>query len=329
MHHGILSTIGNTPIVHLSQIFPCASQNIFAKLEQLNPGGSIKDRTALMIVNDGLDNGSINFNTTIIESSSGNMGIGLAQVCAFHGLRFVCVIDPKTTAQNVSLLRAYGAQIELVETPDPETGEFLPQRIKRVRQLIVEIPGSVWPNQYASQSNVKAHYQTMREIMVGADNKVDYLFCATSTCGTLRGCVEYRNQNSLSTRIVAVDAVGSAIFGGPIGPRLIPGHGAGIIPDLYYRGLEDEVINVSDLESIYGCRLLLRKEAILAGGSSGAVIAALERKLPDISENANCVVILPDRGERYLETIYSDDWVNNHFKIEDCAHMETSYACQG
>lgn len=310
---GVLSAIGNTPLVRLNQVFKHIEFDLYAKMEMLNPGGSIKDRTAISIVEQGIRSGSINQDTVIIESSSGNMGIGLAQVCSFHGLRLICVVDAKTTTQNIHLLRAYGAEIDCIDEPDPVTGEFLQARIDRVKFLVKTVKNSFWPNQYANIYNPRAHYQTMREIVNATGNQLDYLFLAISTCGTMRGCAEFIKAHHLPTKIIAVDAVGSVIFGGKKAKRLIPGHGAAITPPLFQNNLANECVHVKDVDCVIGCRRLARREAILAGGSSGAVISAVESMLHRIPPGATCVVILPDRGERYLDTIYSNEWVEEHF----------------
>lgn len=314
MNSGILSTIGNTPLVRLERAVKNASFRLFAKLEMCNPGGSIKDRTAFNMLKKAMEDGDIGTGTTIIESSSGNLGIGLAQACRFLGLHFICVVDPKTTEQNINILKAYGAEISMVKDPDPKTGEFLPARIERVHDLLESIPKSYWTNQYANLNNSGAHYQTMKEIVTALDGKLDYFFCAVSTCGTLRGCSEYIRNNNLGTKIISIDALGSIIYGNPAKcKRLIPGHGAARMPELFRPGLEDEYVHVSDLECVTGCRRLLRREAILAGGSSGGVISAIERKAHEIPDGATCVAIFPDSGERYMDTIYSDEWVEAHF----------------
>jgi len=310
---GVLSAIGNTPLVKLNQVFKHIEFDLYAKMEMLNPGGSIKDRTAITIVEQGLRSGSINKDTVIVESSSGNMGIGLAQACSFHGLRLICVVDAKTTTQNIHLLRAYGAEIDCIDEPDPVTGEFLQARLDRVKFLVDTVKNSFWPNQYANLSNPRAHHQTMREIVTATGNQLDYLFCAISTCGTMRGCSEFIKAHHLPTKIIAVDAVGSVIFGGAKAKRLIPGHGAAITPALFQDDLAQECVHVKDVDCVIGCRRLARREAILAGGSSGAVISAVEAMLHRIPPSATCVVILPDRGERYLDTIYSNEWVEEHF----------------
>jgi cysteine synthase A len=240
------------------------------------------------------------------------MGIGLAQVCAYYGLRFICVIDPKTTPQNKLLLKIYGAEINLVEKPDPISGEFLQARIDRVQALLHQFPHSFWPNQYANRLNPHAHHQTMKEIVQALEGQPDYLFCATSTCGTLRGCAEYVRAQNLKTKIFAVDAVGSVIFGGQKQKRLIPGHGAAVRPELYCEDLAERCIHVTDLDCVVGCRRLVKQESILAGGSSGGVLMAAAQVKHDIPSGATCVLIFPDRGERYLDTIYSDEWVATH-----------------
>lgn len=319
MNQGILATIGNTPLVRLDKIFPEITFRLFAKLEGFNPGGSIKDRPAINIIERGISAGEINPETTIVESSSGNMGIGLAQICSYLGLRFICVVDAKTTAQNIRLLKTYGAEVDVIETPDAETREYLPARIRRVRELCRIIDNSFWPNQYANRNNAEAHHQTMREIMATLDGRVDYLFCAASTCGTLRGCVEYIRRENLPTKVYAVDAIGSVIFGSHKAKRLIPGHGAAVIPPLFADDLADKAIHVSDLDCIVGCRRLVNTEGILAGGSSGAVLMAVQQVSDQIPDGATCAIIFPDRGERYLDTIYSDDWVTEHFG--DVAHL--------
>ncbi len=310
---GIVAVIGHTPLVQLRRVLGDGRLSVTGKLEASNPGGSIKDRPAFQMLRRAIDSGQIDSHTLVIESSSGNMGVGLAMACAFFGMRFRCVVDPKTTSQNIRLLEAYGAEVDLVKAPDPATGEYLQARLSRVNALLEATPNSFWPNQYSNPDNPLAHRQTMQEIINALDGDLDYFFCATSTCGTLRGCAEYIRERGLSTRVIGVDAVGSVIFGGKRAKRLIPGHGAAVRPPLYRSGLADQVVLVSDLECIIGCRRLAQTEAILAGGSSGAVIAALARMQSEIPDKSSCALILADRGERYLDTIYSDEWVRSHF----------------
>ena len=148
---------------------------------------------------------------------------------------------------------------------------------------------------------------------------MDYVFCATSTCGTIRGCAEYLRRHGLKTKVIAVDAVGSVIFDSHPAKRLIPGHGASIMPQLFQPDLASEYVQVTDLDCVVGCRRLVRREAILAGGSSGGLLMAVAQFKYKIPDDATCVIILPDRGERYLDTVYSDEWVTEHFG--DISHL--------
>lgn len=319
MNEGVLSVVGNTPLIKLNRIFKDIDFDLYAKLECLNPGGSTKDRSAVSIIKHGIESGAIRPGTVVVESSSGNMGIGLAQACSYNDLSLICVVDPKTTQQNLSLLKAYGAKVDMVTEPDPETGEFLQARLNRVHELLRATENSFWCNQYANLHNPLAHQQTMHEIATALDDKVDYLFCATSTCGTIRGCSDYLKKHGLKTEMIAVDAIGSIIFGGEKAKRLIPGHGAAVRPLLYRDDLADDFVLVSDLACVVGCRRLVRTESLLVGGSSGAVVAAIEQMKLEVRPGSTCVAIFADRGERYLDTIYSDIWVEEHFG--DVAHL--------
>jgi N-(2-amino-2-carboxyethyl)-L-glutamate synthase len=311
---GVLSAVGNTPLVRLARLFADARFSVFAKLEALNPGGSSKDRPALAILGSGLASGVIGPGTVIVESSSGNMGIGLAQACRYHGLRFICVVDPKASPINLKILETYGAELDRVTRPDPVSGEWLQARLDRVQELLREIPHALWPNQYANADNAGAHYRTtMAEVASALADEIDFLFVPTSTCGTIRGCCEYVRDHALPTRVVAVDALGSLIFGDVKAARLLPGLGAGIRPPLCDPTLIDRVVLVDEVDCIVGCRRLVEREAILAGGSSGGVLAAVDRLRDTIPAGATCVAILPDRGERYLDTIYDDGWVKEHY----------------
>lgn len=317
---GVLDAVGDTPLVRLDRIVPGAGFRVWAKLEGMNPGGSVKDRPAVSILREAILSGRIGPRTVVVEQSAGNMGVGLAQACRYFGLRFVCVVDPKTTEQNVQVLRCYGAEVDCVAAPDPATGEYLPAKLARVRQIVEELGDAFWVDQYANTRNPGAHYgATMAEVDAALDGRVDYLFVGVSTCGTLAGCARYIREHGMHTRLVAVDALGSWIFGSSPRRRLIPGLGAAAHPP--FRDLADveAVVHVDDRECVVGCRRLMAREAILAGGSSGGVVTALERWAGHIPPASNCVVVLPDRGERYLDTVFSDAWVREHFG--DIEHM--------
>lgn len=311
----IIDAVGNTPLVRLHRIGGQVDLPVYAKVERFNPGGSIKDRAATSMVLDQVKSGKLDpERSVIVESSSGNLAIGLAQLCCYLGLRFVCVVDPKTPEATLAILNAYGVTIEVVQNPDPASGEYLPARLRRVRELVETIPGAYWPNQYSNPRNPLAHESTMREIAEALDGRVDYLLVAVSTTGTILGCANYVRDNGLNTKVIAVDAVGSVLFTEePAQYRLIPGYGASVRPPLLDPACAAGVVHVTDLECVVGCRQLIRSEAIFAGGSAGATVAALRRIAPTIPRGANCVLIFPDGGDRYLDTIYSDAWVAEKF----------------
>jgi cysteine synthase A len=323
VRQSILEVVGDTPLLKLGKLFAKAPFHVYAKLEALNPGGSMKDRPALAMIREGLASGTVTRDSVIVESSSGNMGIGLAQACRYFNLRFICVVDPRTTELNMSMLRAYGAEVDMVREPDQASGEFLQARITRVKELLSTTAGSTWVDQYSNPANIRSHYQsTIREILDALDGELDYLFCAVSTCGTLGGCASMLREIGHPARVIAVDAVGSAIFASAKAKRPIPGLGAGIVPPLLDPTLVHEHVHVTPADCVVGCRKLVREEAVLAGGSAGGLITAIEmmsgripRGAPPrtaLPRGARCVAVLPDRGERYLDTIYNDDWVREH-----------------
>lgn len=308
----ILNTIGHTPLIELQRVNPFNKLKLYGKLESFNPGGSVKDRTSNAIIRDALENNLIKKGDTIIESSSGNMAIGLAQTCLYHELNLIIVADPKLNIQTERILLTYGVIIEKVLTPSEEGG-FLGSRLKRVKELLTLIPNSYWTNQYSNALNPLTHEDTMSEICKALNDEVDYVFIATSTCGTLMGCSQYIKRNNFNTKIIAVDAIGSFIFNNQKQERLIPGHGSGTKSNFLIREMIHDVVHVSDQDCIRACWNLLNKEAILCGGSSGAVLAAYEKYCRNINDSKSAVLILCDRGERYLETIYNRSWISSHF----------------
>ncbi|WP_339879171.1 2,3-diaminopropionate biosynthesis protein SbnA [uncultured Algoriphagus sp.] len=312
----ILDAVGFTPMIRLNRLFADSQFKIFAKMESFNPGGSIKDRTALQLITHAMENGKLKKGDTVVESSSGNMAIGLAQTCKYFGLNLEVVVDPMVNKLNVKIIKAYGGKVNFVDTP-AKVGGFLQARLDRVQEILDSNPRSFWTNQYGNIQNPAAHKQTMHEIIKDLGQAPDYLFAATSTCGTLMGCVEYIKANRLKTKIIAVDALGSVIFGLPPGERKIPGHGAGRKSQFLKVESIFDVVHVSDAECVEGCHRLLNTEAILCGGSSGAVTYAVQKLIPSLPTGSTVAMILCDRGERYLDTIYNEDWVSENItKLE-------------
>lgn len=311
-HSGIIDCVGNTPLVRLSRVFPGSKIQLYGKLEMFNPGGSIKDRTALNIISHAIDKKVVDSATTIIESTSGNMGIGLARTCHYLGIRLILVTDPHLNALTEKILKTFKAEIVTVDQHDGNGG-YLNTRLARVKELLAEIPNSFWPDQYHNMDNPWAHEQTFLEVSDALCRAPDYFFVATSTCGTLRGIADAVEKYQTKTKIIAVDAKGSIIFGSSPSARLIPGMGASRRSSFLKTEQVHDIVHVSDKESVDGCHKLLHSESMLAGGSSGAIIKAIEKRLPQFAEDAVVVGLFPDNGERYLDTIYSDDWVAKHF----------------
>ncbi|MFJ9587401.1 2,3-diaminopropionate biosynthesis protein SbnA [Streptomyces acidicola] len=306
----ILDCVGNTPLVSLNRLFPDPEIEVLAKLELMNPGGSMKDRPAQFIMERGLADGSIPANAHIIESSSGNFGIALAIAAQLFGISFTCVVDPKTTQANVLLLRSLGANVEIVNTVD-ESGGYLHTRLRRVRELVASTPNSLWINQYANERNWLAHYHgSGTEISQQLIRPPDFFFAAVSTSGSILGCSRKLRESFPSVRVIAVDAVGSVIFGTPPGRREIPGIGSSRVPELLQRDEIDEVVHVDDVDAALACRELLATEGIFAGGSTGSVVAAMRKRLKDHPRPCRAVALFPDRGDRYMDLIYDDTWLN-------------------
>jgi cysteine synthase A len=308
LYSSVAACVGRTPLVALGRQFPPPGATVVAKLELMNPSGSMKDRSAAYIIERGLADGTITPASHLIESSSGNFGIALAAAARVYDLEFTCVVDPKTTPANLRILQSLGARVEIITAPD-EHGCYLDARLRRVAELCRTEPAGVWINQYANERNWQAHYHsTAVEILADLDRPLDCLVVPVSTTGTILGLARRLRGAFPRLHVVAVDAVGSVIFGGPPGPRYVPGLGAGRRPELLVPAEIDEVVSISDGEAVAGCRALASNEGILAGGSSGAAVSAIERLRPAMPDHWQVLTVLPDRGDRYLDQIYDDEW---------------------
>lgn len=305
---GVLAAVGGTPCVRLRRLHCGRGLRVYAKLEACNPGGSMKDRPAKRMLADAIRDGRLRPGMTVVESSSGNMAVGLAQACAYHGLKFLCVADARTQPANIALVRAYGGDVEVVQSPG-ESGDFLTARLERVQEILTRHPDAFWPNQYGNPSNPESHaYGTAAELLRQSGG-LDAVLVATSTTGTLNGTLDCVTRTSPRTRVVAVDSSGSVLFGGTRGPRSISGLGAGVESQLALGARPHLVERVTDADCVVGCRALVQTEAILGGGSSGGLVVALTRIAGSLDRNARVGLILPDHGSRYLETVYDDQWV--------------------
>ncbi|WP_223261419.1 pyridoxal-phosphate dependent enzyme [Glutamicibacter arilaitensis] len=298
----------NSPVVKLERLFEAPNIGIFAKLDLLQLSGSTKERTAGSLIDAFMKSGELKPGGMVIESTSGNLGIALSRQCVVRGIQFVAVVDENANKSAIDIMRAYGATVDLVvNQPD---GNKLAARRQRVQQLLAENPEAVTTNQYGSPNNPRAHYSsTMPEILDALDGNLDMLFVATSTTGTILGCQNYIREHGLDTKLVAVDALGSVLFGGESGNRRLPGLGAGIVPELALQAEPDRVFRISEIEMVRGCRALARSEGILAGASTGAIVAAMGQMIPEIPDGSRIAFLVHDSGVPYLHSVYNDEWV--------------------
>jgi N-(2-amino-2-carboxyethyl)-L-glutamate synthase len=288
------------------------SHHLYAKIEGLNPAGSIKMKTALGMIASLEARGAIVHDTMLIESSSGSLGVALSIICAERGYRFTCVVDPNASSQNVKMMRALGANIEVVTQRDANGG-FLGSRIAHITKLIEVDHRYLWLNQYANPENPRAHFKTTARSILECFPKLDYLFVGAGTTGTLIGCVQYFREHSPLTKIIAVDSIGSVTFGNPPGPRHIPGLGTSRRPEIYSPEGIHAFEMVAEVDTVAMCRYLARTNGFLAGGSTGTVLAGVHQWSKRMAPDASVVVISPDLGERYLDSVYDDDWVTRCF----------------
>ena len=295
-----------TPLVELR--FP--GVRLFSKLEYLNPVGSVKDRTAYWILRRAAERGDIDEHTTIIESSSGNFAMALAAYAQLLGLQFIPVIDPNILPANEAFLRRACATVVKVDDPD-ESGGYLQTRLREVQALVARTERAYWTNQYANTDGMDAHYALTAEEVCSDMPGLDYAFIGVSSGGTLAGMSRRLKEHYPGVKIIAVDAAGSAIFGGPARRRHIPGLGAGIVPPLLDHARVDDVVIVPESETARACRELLWKHGLFAGGSSGTSYAAIQQYAPAMRETAGATALFlcNDRGTAYLDTVFDDEWI--------------------
>ncbi|WP_195757177.1 2,3-diaminopropionate biosynthesis protein SbnB [Pseudomonas syringae] len=286
--------------------------DFFLKMESLNPAGSIKLKTAVGLINDVQARGLLGPETILIESSSGNLGVALAMICAERGIPFTCVVDPNSSSHNIRMMRSYGAEVIQVETPDANGG-FLGTRIQLIRHKVASDARYVWLNQYENAANPRAHARTTASSISRHFGHVDYLFVGAGTTGTLMGCIQHFQRHHPTTRIIAVDSVGSVTFGTPASRRFIPGLGTSQRPPIFDSDGIHALEMVPEAHTVAMCRILARSKGMLVGGSTATVIAAVHAWRERIEPGAVVVALSPDWGERYLDTLYDDHWVEQRF----------------
>ncbi len=310
-----LDAVGHTPLVRLRAVTRGIRPVVLAKLEMLNPGGSVKDRIGLRMILAAERDGRLRPGGTIVEPTSGNTGHGLAIAAAIKGYRCIFVMPDKMSQEKIALLRAYGAEVVITPTAVPPES---PESYYRVAdRLTEEIPGAFQPNQYFNEENPKAHYDTTGpEIWEQTEGRIDVFVCGVGTGGTITGAARYLKERKPDLMVVGADPEGSLYSGDEVHPYLTEGIGEDFWPETFDPSLVDRWVRVPDRDAFRVARAITRQEGILVGGSSGtAVFAALEVSR-SLDEDRTVVVILPDTGRNYLSKLYSDSWLLQYGMLE-------------
>ena len=289
--------VGNTPMVRLNRLVPPECAEVLAKLESFNPGGSVKDRIALAMIERAEEEGRLRPGSVVIEPSTGNTGIGLAMVCAARGYRCIIVIPESMSLERIFLLRRFGAEVVLTAAKDDMAGA-----VKKARELLANTPGAVMPLQFENALNPEVHRRrTAEEILLATEGRLDAFVAGVGTGGTVTGVGEVLKARVPGVRVVAVEPAASPVLStGKVGYHKIQGIGAGFVPAVLNRAVLDEVRTVIDVDAYEMMKSLGSKEGILAGMSSGAAVCVALQIAAELGPGKRVVVVLPDTGERYL-----------------------------
>src|SRR6476659_1185615 len=322
--NSLLDLIGNTPLLRLSKsmgsLDGAAGPIVLAKVEYLNPGGSVKDRIATRMIEAAEASGELQPGGTIVEPTSANTGVGLAMVAQAKGYHCVFVCPDKVSEDKRNVLRAYGAEVVVCPTAvEPEH----PDSYYNVSDRLASQPGAWKPDQYSNPNNPRSHYETTGpEIWEQTDGKITHFVAGGGTGGTISGIGRYLKEKNPEVRIIGADPAGSVYSGGTGRPYLVEGVGEDFWPDCYDRDVADRIIEVSDADSFAFTRRLAREEALLVGGSSGMAAYAAKQLAIELAgtpegENAVIVVLLPDSGRGYLTKVFNDEWLAQYgFPVE-------------
>jgi cystathionine beta-synthase len=311
----ISEAVGWTPMVRLRRCLEGFSGEAFAKIEFMNPMGSVKDRISRFMIEEALRKGDLKQGDVVVENSSGNTAMGLAMMAVLEGLRCKMVVRRETSREKLDCLRAMGVELILVDgslpPEDPESYN------RKARQVVAETPGAYFTDQHNNRANSEAHYRTTGpEIWRQMEGRIDYLVAGMGTGGTLCGAARYLKEQDARIKVIAVDPVGSVFYSyfktgraGEPKPGLLEGLGDEEIIGCPEWELIDDMFQVTDREAFLAARELARTEAILAGGSSGAALCGVRKLAARLERSARIVTLFPDSGTRYMSTIYSDDWM--------------------
>ncbi|MET7802023.1 2,3-diaminopropionate biosynthesis protein SbnA [Streptomyces decoyicus] len=289
---------------------PIFGHSLFLKCEGFNFAGSIKLKAATAMVESAERDGDLRPDSVLVESSSGNLGVALSMIAASKGYRFLCVTDSRCNLATRLMMEALGSQVHVV-ADEESNGGFLGARLAYIRSLCASDERCVWLSQYTNPSNWQAHYRTTAPAIARSFPQLDLLFVGAGTAGTLMGCARYFQNWHRPVQIIAVDSVGSVAFGGTPGRRMIPGLGMSVRPPLLDESYVDEVVRVAEADTIRTCRRLARGGFVF-GGSTGTVVSgATDWLARHDTRGLTAVAIAPDLGERYLDTVYQDNWVQD------------------
>ena len=319
----ILDAIGATPLVRLSRLGAGLTPQIVAKVESLNPGGSIKDRVAVALIEAAERDGKLKPGGTIVEPTSGNTGTGLAIAARLKGYRVIAVMPDKMSKEKIDLLRAYGAEVVVAPTavaPDS------PESYYRVAdRLAEEIPGAFQPNQYRNLANPRAHYlSTGPELWEQSGGRITHLVVGVGTGGTITGTGRYLKEHNPSLQVIGADPYGSIYSSPEVKPYLVEGVGEDFWPTTFDRDIVDRWFRVSDREAFAATRRIARLEGILIGASGGMALHAAIRVAHELPPDKTVLVILPDGGRAYLSKVFNDDWMLVHGMFDDAARPPTA-----
>jgi cystathionine beta-synthase len=312
-----LEAVGRTPLVRLRRVVDGAAPLVLAKVEYVNPGGSVKDRPAVAMLLEAEERGLLRPGSTIVEATSGNTGTGLAMAAAIRGYRCILVMPDKMSKEKIDLLRAYGA--EVVVTPTAVAADSPESYYNVATRLVAEIPGAFMPNQWHNHSNPEAHYRTTGpEIWEQTGGAITHFVSGIGTGGTISGTARYLKERNPAIHVVGADPEGSIYSGDTPKSYAVEGIGMSYLPETVDMRVIDEMVRVSDRESFLMTRRIVREEGLLVGGSSGTAVVAAAKLAKTLPAEAVVVVMMPDSGRGYMSKIFNDEWmVANGFLAED------------